>query len=455
MEYPNILLQDSPFSNELTAFGIYIHTYMVYLFTNFFEKVISMKSIAMNDQVKDMQQRLGSHLREESNKTIGTESPLAFKFLIVGEEDGDHGTILSVTFGQIGYDGNKMISIIEEWLDSQAILDRYSDIRITHLSPDVNTWQEKFGMSNVHIADSFPILILVKQKDGRVEGVWGYDTHSSGSIAERVGSMCCEPNDVAALLEAVPDQGVFAGAVCMSHIEAASMDDAITATPESKAGQKSVVVYDMEAHEWLSGLWNNPEKEIHEELKGLRHLSSVADFHGTPVSSLKKQSRPSFEAIDFSVKASTDILYGAAEKAVQRPEYKNYEDHPSLLELCEWWNTTAPEGMRHAKTFRLYAWNPRDEVFIAFDPEEPVMNAEQFSSHKPIALFEGTDGRKVAAIFLKGHDDVAETRWGINIYQADGEVFWDVGCGKEDYDESFYSYKSLHGFADILRDTIE
>ena len=90
-------------------------------------------------------------------------------------------------------------------------------------------------------------------------------------------------------------------------ISALSLDDAIAQTPETETGQKDVFVY--RDSEWLSGIWNNPQKPNAFPLK----LMSLADFHGLRVSKTKRNKRVGLDVakVNQTIPGDYDVLCSA------------------------------------------------------------------------------------------------------------------------------------------------
>lgn len=139
--------------------------------------------------------------------------------------------------------------------------------------------------------------------------------------------------------------------------------------------------------------------------------------------------------IDIAIKNQT--IEGDYDTFIKSLEYiskdwielgKCYKKHPAIINLCEWWNTHAPEEMRFADFFRVYVWDEKDRVFIAGDDEEPSLNAEEMATQTSMSVFHCEGKTTFAAIFFKGKE-----------FKKDG----DVSVNTDDFDESFHSAAGL------------
>ncbi len=137
--------------------------------------------------------------------------------------------------------------------------------------------------------ETFRPWSLREYADGSVKGVLMRQARSYTHVGFTADH--AEPEEVEAglkMLAALAPRQKYCGWFKDSDINAESLEAAISMTAESPGGQKFVVLY--RDIEWLSGIWNNPEKDS--LLAGSFNLTSVADFHGTRVSKAKRASRP-------------------------------------------------------------------------------------------------------------------------------------------------------------------
>ena len=200
--------------------------------------------------------------------------------------------------------------------------------------------------------------------------------------------------------------------------------------------------------EWLWGIWNNPGLQ-HYAGNGSLVLSSVADFHGSRVSMAKRATRP---GLDDAKGRQTIVGDGAAlERALalakmarsDEPKFGEYESHPGVKALCAWWNAAAPDNMRTAGCFRLYAWDDAKQIFLAGDPEEPAMQADVLADGGAYAIFEREGRPTIAAQFYRGREFNQEQSGGSIVFSASGIEAYDVGLNAADMDEAYYSARGL------------
>ncbi|MBB4517258.1 hypothetical protein [Paraburkholderia fungorum] len=303
----------------------------------------------------------------------------------------------------------------------------------------------------------YPELVLRELPDGRVTGVAMREMRSSFHVT--FAGKFAEPEEVERGIEILRRLGqndTYGTWKKELDIDSASLDDAIASSPESSVGQKFVFLY--RGNEWVWGIWNNPDHPKRSE--GLKHLAgvdlhSVADFHGTRVSAAKRDVRPGLD----TVRANTTLAgsYQELEVAIDLLEQsslrssdkQDYETHPAVHYLCEWWNRNAPEGSREAGFVRLYVWNETDRIFNACDPEEPAAQADQLDSWPSYALFEHPGMPTVLGCFYRGRRfNKDDGTGGTKLYAADGSEAWDIGLEASEVDEAYYSLVGLERLAE-------
>lgn len=297
----------------------------------------------------------------------------------------------------------------------------------------------------------FPIMLLYEHGDGSVCGAF---MRGKFSALHKIATEFVEPEDVLAAIEHVRGVGLgslFYGLCRESNIDALSLQEAIRLTPESARGQKFVFIF--RDFVWQSGIWNNPSKlDRSEPLL----LSTYADFHGTPVSRLRRDTRSGIEVVRAAQTLAGD--YALLQRAVGLVSEKvahdsiNYENHPAVKLLCEWWNDNAPDGMRSAGLFRIYVWDAANRCFIAGDPEEPACLAEAMVHDPSYALFEQNGEPPVVISFLRGGAFNVEDSEGLKVFYANGETAYCIGLPPGSaWDESYYTMVGLLALKDVCR----
>ncbi len=257
---------------------------------------------------------------------------------------------------------------------------------------------------------------------------------------------------IAALRDGLVSRRDLPGFFRQAPIEAASLEDAYGRMPASAADQRSVLIY--EGDEWVSGLHNGP---------GSGHpgtwLGPVATYYDVPVASAKLAARKSVE--DVAARITLSGCYAQLLEALTlledrpRPQYGRFEQHPALQLLCAWWNRTAPAEYRTAGTFRIYVWNENTRVFAPGDPEEPPLQASAAAELKGTALFRDPGAPTVLVHFIRGRKYDQCTPSGISIYDTAGELVWEVGSDRHEYDEAYYAYVGLETLAQELNSEAE
>jgi hypothetical protein len=299
-----------------------------------------------------------------------------------------------------------------------------------------------------------PELVLIERQDGSVAGAVVHEMRSGYHVT--FADQFAEPDEVERgirILNAL-DAGEQYGTWVMARgITAASLDTAIANSPETSAGQKFVFLY--RNNEWLWGIWNNPDhpdrQDVSEHVRGLR-LMSVADFHGTRVSAAKRATRSGLDEVrsNMALAGPYEVLEAAIEQLNGSPrsaDTQDYEAHPAVRHLCDWWNRNAPEGSREAGYARLYVWKEIDATFEAGDPEEPARQADQFDASDCYALFERPGMPTVAAQFYRGRRFNQEDRMGVTTFLANGNTAWSIGADLHEVDEASYSLIGLERLA--------
>lgn len=297
--------------------------------------------------------------------------------------------------------------------------------------------------------DDFPTLVLREHDDGSVCGVLMRDSHCSNTTV-RMSNHFAEPHEVDDLLEDLMElaknerfEDLLNSWYKDCNIEASSLETAIAMTPQTKTGQKIVLIY--RSNEWLSGIWNNPSKPNAYPM----HLTSVADFYGIRVSRAKRKTR---SGIDLVIKNQTlggdDVVLKQALALLQptdgREEHTNYEAIPAIKFLCDWWNANAPETTRFAACFRAYTWYPNRRIFLSSDSEEPARTAEQMAATPDCAVFECKGDPTIVFSFLRGAAYNTVENGSVQTYHAGGEPAYTYYSSElHEINEAYYSLEAL------------
>lgn len=303
----------------------------------------------------------------------------------------------------------------------------------------------------------YPELVLRELPDGRVTGVAMREMRSSFHVT--FAGKFVEPEEVERgiqILRTLDQNEAYGSWKKELDIDAATLGDAIASSPESSVGQKFVFLY--RGNEWLWGIWNNPDHPkrsgVLKDLAGV-DLRSVADFHGTRVSAAKRGERPGLDTVraNQTVAGPYQVLEVAIDlleqSSLRSSAKQDYEAHPAVRYLCDWWNRNAPEGSREAGFVRLYVWNETDRIFNACDPEEPAAQANQLDIWPSYALFERPGMPTVLGCFYRGRRfNKDDGTGGTKLYAADGSEAWDIGLEAAEVDEAYYSLIGLERLAE-------
>lgn len=295
-----------------------------------------------------------------------------------------------------------------------------------------------------------PEVVLVERSDGSVTGAVMRETLCNTHV--HFAGCYVEPTEVNAGIAFLRDLGPAAGLydwVKECNIDAPSLENALSNSPESVTGHKFVLVY--RENEWFWGIWSNPTRcgVLTDSLR----LASVSDFHGSRASHAKRESRLGLERVRETAVTGGYATLNSALRLIRTravPDsriHHDYEANSAVKSLCDWWNTVAPAGMREAAAFRVYTWRPNDRSFIAGDPEEPALQVVDTVDYKGHALFE-TEGEPVVMVwFLRGRRFNTYENGGTMVYCSDGEEAYDVGGDPTDVDEAYYSLVGLERLA--------
>jgi hypothetical protein len=321
----------------------------------------------------------------------------------------------------------------------------YKDDRLTLQFHDFlnGGWPLPWSITAKDSFNDFPVMVLLESPDGGVTGALMRDPHCD-NVSAKLANAYAEPLEVVGLIEkliSLQQSEQFLGWYKDCSLAAESLDAAIASTPESEAGQKRVLIY--RGVEWLDGLWNNPIKPDAYPMT----LSSLADFHGTRTSAGKRKSRGGLNVAkrNQTIPGDYDVLDEALALLTPADGKSgcDYELLGAVKLLCNWWNTKAPESMRSAALFRVYAWDPENKTFVPGDPEEPAMQVEALSNNTSYALFE-LDGRPAVALtFYRGRAFNKEYDFGTQTYCTDGSPGWEIGVPVDQVDEAYYTLKGL------------
>jgi hypothetical protein len=301
------------------------------------------------------------------------------------------------------------------------------------------------------INECLPQLVLLELPDGSVTGAVMHELRSSYHI--RFAGQFVEPDEVLrglAILRRLNAGEEYGTWRKHSNIDAISLEEAIASSPETKHGQKYVFVY--RNGEWMWDIWNNPT--IPGKVNYGLDLHSIADFHGTRVSAEKLKRRGGLDSVraEKTLEGEYSMLEDAIRLLSGNPcsadDAHDYEAHPALKLLCDWWNGQAPDGSREAGFVRLYVWNDGDRIFNPCDPEEPALSTGQIDESPSFALFERDGMPSVLVRFFRGRrSNRGETGGYTTIFAADGSEAASIGLDPEEVDEAYYSLVGLEHLA--------
>jgi hypothetical protein len=122
----------------------------------------------------------------------------------------------------------------------------------------------------------------------------------------------------------------------------------------------------------------------------------------------------------------------------------NYEDHPAVKTISNWWRENTPSPHKEAGCF---------EVWIRVEDNEDYWNAWHETPCRKISSFDGDElcntriGDRVLIHFLAKEIEFTSLYENVTIVKSvDGTDYFDVGISLEECSEAWYSYKLLLDF---------
>lgn len=331
---------------------------------------------------------------------------------------------------------------------------KQSNISLQYHNHLAHGWQRPWKLTAKDDSRSFPTLVVYQKNDGSVTGALMSDSRGGERTSTEIADLYPEPEDAIKIINSLREMDPDSKYCCwykVFNIDAKTIQDAIKTTPQSRAGQKNIVVYRESEGEWFYCLWNQLRDDENEEeyLKtgGLQSYS-IADRNGISVSKRKLDKRKNIDIVinNQTIEGDYDTFIKSL-NLIKGSEIRwggCYEKHPAVTNLCEWWNKNAPETMRYAGIFRVYAWDEERRVFIAGDNEEPSLSAESMASQTCMSVFQREGKPTFVAVFFRGKEfNKAGGRFGTQTFRADGSDGWDIGMSIDEVDESLYTVTGL------------
>lgn len=122
-------------------------------------------------------------------------------------------------------------------------------------------------------------------------------------------------------------------------------------------------------------------------------------------------------------------------------QHRPYESHPAVHRLCQWWNTHAPAGQRQAGTFFVNVLSEGEMQTLGYEDGPPGLPEDMVASSNT-ALFVSPQGFHYVLQFLRGQEHNEIVDGGTRVFQADGQLFWEIGS--TEVNESYYAITGLH-----------
>lgn len=125
------------------------------------------------------------------------------------------------------------------------------------------------------------------------------------------------------------------------------------------------------------------------------------------------------------------------------PYKDNWEAHPAVRELCDWWNRTGAAERRNAGTFWLWVRVADEDEYWSGYHESPSVPITQFWGKESNALF----GDNVIVVFCESREACQVNGSGCpELLTVAGEYYESVGMEKEEYHPAWYALESLADF---------
>ncbi len=128
----------------------------------------------------------------------------------------------------------------------------------------------------------------------------------------------------------------------------------------------------------------------------------------------------------------------------QFEQSRNYEEHPAVKIICDWWRGHTPSPHKEAGCF---------EVWVRVEDDEDYWNAWHETPGRTIASFDGNGfcnariGDRILIEFLAKKSEFDAIYENCTMVKfVDGADYFDVGLSLEEISEAWYSYKLLLDF---------
>jgi hypothetical protein len=295
-----------------------------------------------------------------------------------------------------------------------------------------------------------PTLVVFPQPDGRLKGAVMASTMVGDAEKQLAKAMSAvrAKNAVDGLV-ALPAFADYHGWFKQANFDADNLKDLVAKAPRTEAGQFAVWIF--EDDHWKSGLYHSQDGET------IRLHSKTKPASYKPI---KKGELLDWVRSNQTVKGDWSALEASIRKlALNERHFDDYntEDFEGLRavqHLCQWWNEKAPENAREAGCFRFYVWNPKKRKFATIGQgDEPHLDEEdlkKINSSADYTLFEEPGRPTVFAFFLRGRKHNRYVDGHTQVYQANGDVFWDIDVQPNELNEAFHSVMGLAEIQDGL-----
>lgn len=268
-------------------------------------------------------------------------------------------------------------------------------------------------------------------------------------LAISVGKFAYEPDTVAEYVAAA--SAMNAGTVhAETHLrisdsieKAASLSEAFQRATNGVGGALFFVYQD---HQWHHGLLSH---ESADEFA----LDPLTGAYSVPASRFLTDRLDDLVLSEQDTQGPQSILDRAVQCAIgQKVDWLvNYENHPALRELCEWWNSTVESKRACADVFLLYIWDEPKKMFVPGDYEEPPMSAKDMRSwgSGEVAYFR-YGATTVAVIFGKGEQHYFVNDDGcVTALTATGNFMSGAWCDPYKFNVSRVSMQSLQRLPEL------
>lgn len=346
--------------------------------------------------------------------------------------------------------------IKKEINDHLSQFDNEFKIEIEYINVFKEGWPRPYGESFFSSSLTF---VGKKNLNGTLEGGLFYDTHLFGSLT-KVAAENVDGIDFDKSLSKLKHMDSWYELAFDKTLKADSDKDLINKIKAEGHPSLALLIY-------ANDLWNNDFYNGNREEFQMIPLSQSQQI---PISDKAKEKKVSLDNVVNLPTFKSPPLRLEKEKVQELLslnlsregafDYLQYHKEPAVVNICKMWNDKVKRKF-HAGAFRLYIWDEGARTFFSGDPQEPNWEPSYFESYQNdlATLDVEFGGKRVFAVFLFSTDrelwEKSDDGYGIVINTVSGELLYEVGTQKNQYDEAFYSWVGLHALKGKITDNAD